>query len=75
MTLKDLLDAGFVKDEDIITIRTSFLGKFSQIRKGNSFNDQVLDVMDREIVTLNLTSYSSWGEWEITLESNEFEDE
>ena len=71
MTLKDLLDSGFVKDDDVISINVPLIGNISQIKKGNWFNDQILDVMDKKIDTFQ---YSSWGDWDIYLQSDE-EDE
>lgn len=59
MTLKDLLDSGFVKDDDIISIHMPLIGNLGQIRKGNWFSDKILDVMDRKIDTLQ---YTSWGD-------------
>ena len=72
MTLKDLLDSGFVKDDDVISIHMPLIGNLGKIRKGNWFSDKILDVMDRKIDTLQ---YTSWGDWDITLQSNEEDEE
>ena len=49
MTLKDLIMNGFVKDTDKITITKPLSGSAFDLRKGNWFNDQILDFMDCEI--------------------------
>lgn len=49
MTLKDLILAHFVKDNDKITIAKPLSGSACDMRKGNWFNDQILDFMNLEI--------------------------
>lgn len=49
MTLKDLVLSHFVKDNDRITIAKPLSGSACDMRKGNWFNDQILDFMNCEI--------------------------
>lgn len=72
MTLKEVLESGLVKDDDVIEIHIPMIGSMENIKRGHWFNDQILDVMDRKIDTLQ---YTSWGDWDITLQSNEEDEE
>ncbi len=56
MTLRDLIINGIVKDTDKITIAKPLTGTACDMRKGNWFEDRVLDFMNMEI-----QSYS-WDE-------------
>lgn len=49
MLLKDMILNGIVKDNDKITISKPLTGSTCDIRKGNCFQDQILDFMDSEI--------------------------
>ena len=56
MTLKDLITNGLIMDNDKITIAKPLTGSACDMRKGNWFNDQVLEFMNAEI------SAFSWSE-------------
>lgn len=49
MTLKDLITNGLVKDTDMITVAKPLVGSACDMRKGNWFNDRVLEYMNAEI--------------------------
>ena len=49
MTLKDLISAGLIKDDTKIEISKKIIGNMVDLRKGNWFNDQILDYMNLEI--------------------------
>lgn len=56
MTLRDLIANGLIKDNDKIVIAKPLTGNACDMRKGNWFNDQVLEFMNAEI------SEFSWSE-------------
>lgn len=56
MTLKDLITNGLVGDNEKITIAKPLAGSACDMRKGNWFNDQVLEFLNAEI------SAFSWNE-------------
>lgn len=56
MTLKDLVLNGIVKDTDKITVTKPLTGSACDMRRGNWFNDQVLEYMNAEIKAF------SWSE-------------
>lgn len=56
MTLKDLITNGIVKDTDTVTVAKPLSGSACDMRKGNWFNDQVLEFMNKEIKAF------SWSE-------------
>jgi len=56
MTLHELIANGIVKDSDKIEIAKPLEGNAADIRRGNWYNDKVLDFMNAEI-----KSYS-WSE-------------
>lgn len=49
MTLRDLIQNGMVKDTDNITIVKPLTGSAYDMRRGNWFNDQILEFMEAEI--------------------------
>ena len=68
MKLKELIEGNLVKDDHNLVVNVPIHGSASQIRKGNWFHDQILDVMDREIDTIE---YQIGGLWYINLTHNE----
>lgn len=56
MTLKDLIANGLVGDNEKITIAKPLAGGARDMRKGNWFNDQVLEFLNAEICAF------SWDE-------------
>ena len=70
MKLKELIESKLVKDNDNLAVTVPVHGSASQIRRGNWFHDQILDVMNREIDTIE---YQLGGLWYINLTHNEEE--
>lgn len=68
MKLKELIESNLVKDDHNLVVNVPIHGSASQIRKGNWFHDQILDVMDREIDTIE---YQIGGLWYINLTHDE----
>lgn len=68
MKLKELIEGNLVKDDHNLVVNVPIHGSASQIRKGNWFHDQILDVMDREIDTIE---YEIGGLWYINLTHDE----
>lgn len=68
MKLKELIESDLVKDDHNLVITMPVHGSASQIRRGNWFHDQILDVMDREIDTIE---YQLGGLWYINLTHDE----
>lgn len=56
MTLKNLITNGLVGDNEKVTIVKPLTGNLCDMRKGNWFNDQVLEFLNEEI------SAFSWDE-------------
>lgn len=61
MTLKDLVTNGLVKDNDRITIAKPLSGSACDMRKGNWFNDQVLDFFNSEIKAFSWEEESGYS--------------
>lgn len=68
MKLKELIESNLVKDDHNLVVNVPIHGSASQIRKGNWFHDQILDVMDREVDTIE---YQIGGLWYINLTHDE----
>ena len=68
MKLKELIESNLVKDDHNLVVNVPIHGSASQIRKGNWFHDRILDVMDREIDTIE---YQIGGLWYINLTHDE----
>jgi hypothetical protein len=68
MKLKELIEGNLVKDDHNLVVNVPIHGSASQIRKGNWFHDRILDVMDREIDTIE---YQIGGLWYINLTHDE----
>ena len=71
MTLGELIESSLVKDDHNFMVHVPIFGKSApifgnvrQIRCGNWFNDQMLDLMDREID--RLTFFGS--DWDVELQ-------
>jgi len=71
MKLKELIEGNLVKDDHNLVVNVPIHGSASQIRKGNWFHDQILDVMDREIDTIE---YQIGGLWYINLTTHNEEE-
>lgn len=56
MKFKELVTNNLIKDNDRITVAMPMTGSACDIRKGNWFNDQMLEFMDAEIKAF------SWNE-------------
>lgn len=67
MKLKELFESGMVKDDDTIAIHLPMIGHMEAIRRGRWFNDQILDLMDRDIDTIMYCL----GDWDIHLVAKE----
>ena len=68
MKLKEVIEGNLVKDDHNLVVNVPIHGSASQIRKGNWFHDRILDVMDREIDTIE---YQIGGLWYINLTHDE----
>ena len=63
MKLKDVIESGLINDRHTIAVHLPMIGHMDEIRRGHWFNDQILDVMDREVDTLKYCL----GDWDINL--------
>lgn len=70
MTLKELIEAGLIGDSETITVHFTASPGRKRSRKGNWFNDQILEVCEREVLEL---SYKD-GFWDVLLEDEEEEE-
>ena len=70
MKFKELIESNLVKDDHKLAVTVPVYGQAAQIRHGRWFNDEILDVMDREIDTIE---YQLGGLWYINLTHNEEE--
>lgn len=61
MTLKDLITNGLVKDNDAITVGKPLSGSACDMRRGNWFNDQILEFMNSEIKAFSWSEDSGWS--------------
>lgn len=67
MTLGELIECGLIKDDDTIAVHLHLIGGLKQVRRGNWYQDQILDVMDQPIDTLKYCC----GDWDVTLQTKE----
>ena len=67
MILKELIESGLIKDEEIVCLHRPMYGTLQEIRSGNWFQDHILDLMDEKIDTLHYCC----GNWDIHLEFRE----
>lgn len=67
MTLKELIESCLVKDDHNMMIHVPIFGNMRKIQCGKWFEDQILDLMDREI---DSAVYNA-GEWNIELQFQE----
>lgn len=69
MTLGELIECGLIKDDDTIAVHLhlNLIGGLNQVRRGQWYQDQILDVMDREIDTLRFYN----GYWDVDLQTKE----
>lgn len=61
MTLKDLVINGLVKDNDKITLSKPLTGEACDMRKGNWFNDKIMEYMNAEIKSFTWAEDSGWS--------------
>ena len=61
MVLRDLISNGLVKDSDKITIAKPLTGSACDMRRGNWFNDQVLEFMNAEIKAFSWDESSGYS--------------
>lgn len=61
MVLRDLISNGLVKDTDKITIAKPLAGSACDMRRGNWFNDQVLEFMNAEIKAFSWDESSGYS--------------
>ena len=59
MTLKDFIMEGLVKDDETILIMKPICGKVYNVR-GNWFQDEVLDLQEREVVEVSWSKEKGW---------------
>ena len=52
MKLKELFETTLVKDTDTIAVHVHVIGGIDYFRRGNWYQDQILDLMDRDIDTI-----------------------
>ena len=69
MILKDLIESGLIKDDEIVCIHKPMYGTLSEIASGNWYQDQVLNLMDEKIDKLSYCCRS----WDIDLQFDEEE--
>ena len=69
MTLGELVECGLVKDDDTIAVHLHLIGGLNRVRRGQWYQDQILDVMDQEIDTLRFCG----GDWDVDLQTKEEE--
>ena len=67
MTLGELIECGLIQDDDTIAVHLHLIGGLKQVRRGNWYQDQILDVMDQPIDTLKYCC----GDWDVTLQTKE----
>lgn len=67
MTLKELIESNLIKDDEIICIRKPLFGTVKDIRRGNWYQDQILDLMDEKIDKMTYCC----SNWNIDLQFNE----
>ena len=67
MTLKELLESCLVKDDHDMMVHVPIFGKVRQIRCEKWFNDQILDLKDREIDSLTFNGH----DWDVVLQFQE----
>ena len=61
MKLGELIESSLIKDDHNFMVHVPMFGDVRQIRCGNWFNDQILDLMDREIDRLTFFG----NEWDV----------
>lgn len=65
MTLKELIESCLVKDDQTMMVHVPIFGNVRKIRCGNWFNDQILDLADREIDSMKFDG----SDWDVVLQS------
>ena len=66
MRLKDLIESGLVKDDHQIIVSQRITGFGKTISQGNWYQDNILDLLDREIYSAHYKEYCG-GRWYIEL--------
>ena len=67
MTLKELLESGLIRDEEIICIHRPLYGSAMEIRQGHWYQDNILNIMDATVDTMKYCC----GSWDIDLQFEE----
>lgn len=65
MTLNDIINSGLVKDDQPIILQQRFFENINTIRKGNWYQDDILDALDQEVYRLTYNAVS--GTWYVIL--------
>lgn len=60
MTIKELIESDVIKDSDNIQISRPVAGLANIVRRGNWYNDNILDWMDVPIYLLKWTRDNGW---------------
>lgn len=63
------LNGGLVKDDDTIAVHLHLIGGLNLVRRGQWYQDQILDVMECPIDTLRYCC----GDWDVDLQTKEEE--
>ena len=71
MRLKDLMEAPLIRDDDTVTLIWEIPGAGTVRRKGNWYQDFILEQMDREITGFTYTG--SEKKWTVYLKGEEDE--
>lgn len=67
MKLGELIESCLVKDDHNMMVHVPIFGNVRQIRCGQWFNDQILDLKDREIDSLQFNG----SDWDVELQFQE----
>lgn len=60
MTISELIQSGIIKDSDNIQISRPVAGRANVVRRGNWYNDNILDWMDVPIYLIKWTRDNGW---------------
>lgn len=66
MKLSDLVESGLVKDNHQIIVSQRIVGTIKSVRRGNWYQDHILDCLDREIYSIHYKTYCE-GRWYVEL--------
>lgn len=63
MTVKDLIESGLIQDNHRVCVKTQIFGSRQQIIAGRWYQDNVLELMDREVKYLQFKEDYLWIIW------------